>query len=146
MSGRVKAVCVALALAVAGCGDDDSDQFREDYNAAVKGLTKANTEIGQATGDTGRSNRAIAKEFRGIADMVEQTRLDLARLDPPEDAKDEFNRLLSGLDQRVQDLNGVAAAVKKGSPSAASRALRAVSRTDEKILDAERALRQAVDG
>ena len=38
---RLTAVCLAalaVALTAAGCGGDDSDQFREDYNAAVDRL------------------------------------------------------------------------------------------------------------
>jgi hypothetical protein len=67
------ALC-ALALALAaGCGGDDANQFREDYNTTVDRLSTINGEIGSATsGSAGESSAAIAKQ--------------LADLDPPEDA------------------------------------------------------------
>ena len=36
------ALALALVLPAVGCGGEDSDQFREDYNAAVDELSKIN--------------------------------------------------------------------------------------------------------
>jgi hypothetical protein len=150
MAARCKVVfaVLALALAGAGCGgDDDSEQFREDYNAAVDRLSKINTDIGQAAGGAaGQSNRAIAEEFEGIADTAEQTRSDLAELEPPGDATDEFDRLLAALAEGVDDLKAVARAARQGDPQEASDAVRSLSRSGQEITQAENALKQAVDG
>ena len=102
------AVCaLALVVGVAGCGGDDSNQFREDYNAAVENLTDINSEIGSATaGGAGQSNAAIAKELDKIADAADTARGELADLDPPEDAKQEFDKLLAALDTGVADDGG----------------------------------------
>jgi hypothetical protein len=147
---RIAAVCLAaliLALPAAGCGGDDADQFREDYNAAVDKLSKINNDIGSAAGGAaGESNTAIAKEFDKIADTAEQTRSDLADLDPPEDAKDEFDKLLSALEKGVDDLRAVASAAKSNSPEEANQAVQDLARTGEEITEAENALKQAVDG
>ena len=103
---RVATVVALALLAVVpavGCGGDNSDQFREDYNAAVDKLSKINTDIGSAAGGAGeRSNAKIANEFNQIADTAEQTRSDLAGLDPPEDAKEEFDKLLAALEKGVE--------------------------------------------
>ena len=89
------ALILAFALPVAACGEDDANQFREDYNAAVDRLSKINNDIGAATGGaSGQTNKEIAAEFEQIADTAEQTRTDLSELTPPEDAQDEFDRLL----------------------------------------------------
>jgi hypothetical protein len=136
----------AIALPVAGCGGD-SDQFREEYNAAVEKLTNINSDIGSATGGAaGRSNAAIAKQFEKIADTAETTRSDLADLEPPEDAKDEFDALLSALRDGVKDLRAVASAAKADNPEEASQAVQQLAQSGQEITRAENALKQAVDG
>jgi ABC-type transporter Mla subunit MlaD len=138
---------LAVALPGAGCGGDDSDQFREDYNAAVEKLSRINSDIGSATGGAaGQSNDAIAREFDKIADTAEQTRSDLADLDPPDDAKEEFDTLLSSLGQGVDDLRAVASAAKSDNPAKANEAVRDLARTGQEITEAENALKKAVDG
>ena len=86
-AAALAAMTLAIALPAAACGGDDTDEFRADYNAAVENLSKVNDDIGQAGGDAGESNQQIAKKFDEIADTAEQTRTDLAALEPPEDAK-----------------------------------------------------------
>jgi ABC-type transporter Mla subunit MlaD len=138
---------LAVALPAAGCGGDDSDQFREDYNAAVERLSKINSDIGSAAGGAaGQSNDAIAREFDKIADTAEQTRSDLAELDPPDDAKEEFDTLLASLEQGVDDLRAVASAAKSDNPAKANEAVRDLARTGQEITEAENALKKAVDG
>ena len=147
---RLTAVCLAalaVVLPAAGCGGDDSDQFREDYNAAVERLSSINSDIGSAAGGAaGQSNDAIAREFDKIADTAEQTRSDLAELDPPDDAKEEFDALLASLEQGVDDLRAVASAAKSDNPAEANEAVRDLARTGKEITEAENALKKAVDG
>ena len=122
---RLTAVCLAalaVALPASGCGGDDSDQFREDYNAAVERLSSINS------------------------DTAEQTRSDLAELDPPDDAKEEFDALLASLEQGVDDLRAVASAAKSDNPAEANEAVRDLARTGKEITEAENALKKAVDG
>jgi hypothetical protein len=146
---RTRTAVLALAVAVAfgGCGGDDSTQFRDDYNAAVGRLAAVNTQIQQATeGAAPQSNRRIAREFSRIARSADRTRRRLARLDPPKDARDEYDRLLSALDDGVRDLDAVAAAARRDDPRAARRAVRSLAKSGEGIMAAEDALRRAVDG
>jgi len=143
----VAALAVLLALVVAGCGGEDSDQFREDYNAAVGKLAKVSAEIESAAGGSGRqSNAEIAKQFNQIADTAEQTRAELAGLDPPKDAKEEFDELLGALDQGVGDLRSVAKAAKSDNPQKAGRAAARLARSGREITAAEDSLKKAVDG
>jgi hypothetical protein len=142
----VIALAALLTLTAAACGGDDSDQFREDYNAAVDRLSKINTDIGTAAGGArDQSNKAIAKEFNQIADTAEQTRSRLSDLDPPEDAKDEFDKLLSALGTGVEDLRSVAKAARANSPQEANQAVKKLAQTGQKITEAETALKAAVD-
>jgi hypothetical protein len=146
---RFGALVLALLLSVSGCGDEDdgADRFRQDYNAAVEPLSKINSDIGDATGGAaGQSNRAIAGEFDRIADTAAKTRSALSGLEPPEDAKDEFDELLAALEKGVSDLRAVAKAARADNPQAANEAVESLSESGEEISEAENALKRAVDG
>ena len=141
------ALILAFAIPVAACGEDDANQFREDYNAAVDRLSKINNDIGAATGGaSGQTNKEIAAEFEQIADTAEQTRTDLSELTPPEDAQDEFDRLLAALQDGVADLRAVAKAATSNDPEAAAAAVQDLSESGTEITEAENALKTAVDG
>jgi hypothetical protein len=141
------ALILTLAIPVAACGEDDANQFREDYNAAVDKLSKINNDIGAATGGaSGQTNKEIAAEFEQIADTAEQTRTDLAELTPPEDAQDEFDALLAALEDGVDDLRAVAKAATSNDPEAAAQAVQDLSESGAEITEAENALKTAVDG
>ena len=141
------ALTLAFAVPAVGCGEDDSAQFRDDYNRAVQRLTQINNDIGEAAGESsGQSNREIARRFERIADSAEQTRTDLAELAPPEDARDEFDKLLSALETGVEDLRALAEAAIAGRPQAVSKAVEALSESGQEITAAEDALTEAVDG
>jgi hypothetical protein len=138
---------LALALPMASCGGDDSNQFREDYNAAVNNLSKINSEIGSVSaGTAGQSNAAIAKELNKIAGAADKARGDLAELDPPEDAKKEFDTLLAALETGVDDLRAMAKAAKANNPEQAQAAAQALTKSGQEITAAENALKTAVDG
>ena len=141
------ALILLAVLPATGCGGDNSDQFREDYNAAVNKLSKINTDIGSATGGgPDQSNAAIAKEFNQIADTAKQTRSDLVGLEPPEGAEEEFDELLSSLEKGVGDLRAVAKAARSNNPQRYNRAVEALAESGREITAAETALKKAVDG
>ena len=141
------ALILLAVLPAAGCGSDNSDEFREDYNTAVTKLSKINTDIGSATGGGGdQSNAAIAKEFNEIADTVDQTRSDLARLEPPDEATAQFDELLSALEKGVGDLSSVAKAAKSNNPQRYNRAVERLAESGREITAAETSLKKALDG
>jgi uncharacterized membrane protein YccC len=146
---RLAALALALVLGPAGCGggEDDANQFREDYNAAVDRLNDVNSNI-QQSGENlaGQSGEQIAQEFNRIADTAEKTRQELQDLDPPEDAQDEFDRLLSAVGQGVDDLRATADAARQEDQQRFLEAAQQLSQTGERISEAESALKSAVDG
>jgi hypothetical protein len=146
---RLAAIALALALGAAGCGGggDDADQFREDYNAAVDRLNEVNTNI-QESGQSiaSQSGEEIAEDFNRIAETAEKTRQDLEDLDPPDDAQQEFDRLLSSVEEGVQALRATAEAAREENQQRFLEAAQRLSQTGEKITEAESALKQAVDG
>jgi methyl-accepting chemotaxis protein len=137
----------ALSLPVAACGESEDTEFKEDYNTAVKPLSELNTDIGSSIGGaSGRSNDAIAKEFEQLADKAQQTRDNLAELEPPEDARESFDELLSSLKKGTDDLRAVAQAAKDGDPAAAREASESLVSSGRAIQKAETELQDAVEG
>jgi hypothetical protein len=137
----------ALSLPVSACGESEETEFKEDYNAAVKPLSELNTDIGSSIGGaSGRSNDAIAKEFEQLADKAQQTRNNLADLEPPDGAQESFDELLSSLKKGTEDLRAVAQAAKDGDPAAAREASEALVSSGRAIQQAETELQNAVDG
>ena len=70
----------------------------------------------------------------------------LAELEPPEDAKDSFDELLSSLQDGTDDLRAIATAAREGDPAAARQATQDLQASGQEIQKAETALQEAVDG
>ena len=128
-------VIVLVLLAVAGCGGNSGDSFTEDYNKAVKPLSELNTGMG-----------TDAAQFDKLAERTGETRDNLAELDPPEDAQDEMDQLLTGLDDVTHDLSGVANAVRSKDPVKQQDAAKQLVKSSAAVQQAETALQKAVEG
>ena len=147
LSAAVAALMILASFALVACGESEDNQFKEDYNEAVKPLSELNSDIGNSIGTAaGKSNNELANEFNKLADKAQQTRDNLSELDPPEDAKEEFDKLLSSLQDGTDDLKAVAQAAKDGDPQAAAEASQDLVQSGTEIQKAETALQQAVDG
>jgi hypothetical protein len=127
-------VVVLVLLAMAGCGGGD-DSFAEDYNKAVEPLAGLQSEMGTS-----------ARQFDRLAEKTRQTRANLADLDPPEDAQEEMDTLLSGLAGVTEDLTAVADAVRSKDSVKQQRAAKRLVESSTEVQRAETALQQAVEG
>ena len=128
------AVALLVLLVVAGCGGGN-DSFTEDYNDAVKPLSELGANVGSSAG-----------EFDRLAAKTKKTRDNLADLDPPDDAQDEMDKLLSGLEGVTRDLSAVAAAVREKDPAEQAEAAKQLVKSSSEVQRAETALQQAVEG
>jgi hypothetical protein len=128
-------VMALVLLAVAGCGGGSDDSFTEDYNEAVKPLSELKSDMG-----------TDAAQFDKLAERTDETRDNLADLDPPDDAQDEMDRLLAGLDRVTEDLSGVADAVRSKDPVEQQKAAKRLVQSSADVQQAETALQQAVEG
>jgi hypothetical protein len=128
-------VVVLVLLALAGCGGGSDDSFTEDYNQAVRPLSELKTDMG-----------TNAAQFDKLAERTGETRDNLADLDPPDDAQDEMDRLLAGLDRVTDDLSGVADAVRSKDPVKQQNAAKRLVKSSADVQQAETALQQAVNG
>ena len=125
---------VLVLLAMAGCGGGN-DSFTEDYNRAVRPLSELRANLG-----------TDAKDFDRLARRTEQTRENLAELDPPEDAQDELDTLLGRLDEVTVDLSAVARATRSEDVVRQRRAAKRLVESSAEVQRAETALQRAVGG
>jgi flagellar basal body rod protein FlgB len=123
-----------VLLALAGCGGSDGS-FTNDYNEAVKPLR----DFGQGMGTQ-------AREFDRLAQRTSQIRRNLAELDPPDHAQDEFDALLARLDRVTADVRAVAAATRSKDVVRQRRAAKRLVRSSTAVQRAETALKAAVEG
>jgi hypothetical protein len=127
-------VALLVLLVVAGCGGGN-DSFTDDYNQAVKPLSELKTGAGSSAG-----------EFDRLADRTRKTRENLADLDPPDDAQDEMDKLLSGLEGVTRDLSAVADGIRSKDPAQQADAAKQLVKSSTEVQQAESALQQAVEG
>ena len=125
-------MALLVLLAPAACGGSDSS-FAEDYNRAVEPLSRLGARMG-----------ARASEFDRLARRTERTRANLSKLDAPDDAKQEFDKLLTELDQVTDDLNAVADATRSKDVVEQRKAAKQLVRSGAEVQRAEAALRAAV--
>jgi uncharacterized membrane protein YccC len=145
---RAAGFLLLAALIGLGCGEGDetTNQFREGYNAAIERLNEVNTNL-QESGEelTSQPGSKIAREFEGIADTAAQTRSELAELQPPEEARDEFDDLLAAIGQGVDDIRGVADAARSRNQVRFQEATEALEESAQEISAAEQELKDAVE-
>jgi methyl-accepting chemotaxis protein len=145
---RAAIFLLIAALAGVGCGGDDgaSDEFRDGYNAAIERLNDVNTGIEESGEElVSKPGPQIAREFDRIADTAAQTRADLAELEPPEDARDEFDDLLAAIEEGVASIRAVAGAAREENQQQFQDAAEALSESGEEISQAESELKDAVE-
>ena len=87
----------------------------------------------------------IAKEFDRIAETAAQTRADLAKLEPPEAARDAFDELLGAIEDGVTNIRAVADAAREENQQEFLEATEALSESGEEITAAENELKDAVE-
>jgi hypothetical protein len=133
--GLRSAAAVLVLLLAAGCGGGDETSFARDYNRAVRPLSRLGEHVGTKPSSFDRLARGTAA-----------TRRNLARLDPPDGARDELDAMLRELDHVTADLRGVARAARGGDVVKQRRAARALVRSSNAVQAAETRLKRAVQG
>src|SRR5688500_4477799 len=126
------AALLLVLLAPVGCGGDESS-FTEDYNRAVKPLTRLGRDIGTKPAS-----------FERLARSTERTRGELSRLDAPDDARGEFEALLARLDGVTESLGAMARAERSKDVVKQRRAAKRLVRSGNAFERAETALKRAV--
>ena len=128
---------LAIALAGAGCGGSEQNDFVEGYNAATAPLTQLTTDL------SGTPDQASLDK---MADGLDDVRVKLGELDAPDGAQDELDAMLASLETNTAEVRKMAKAVKSGDVQKLSAATQSFSTEGAKLVAAEQALRAAVDG
>jgi hypothetical protein len=147
---RPLVVTLVLLAALGGlaCGDDDgtADRFSEGYNQAVQRLNEVNSNIQESGAElAARPGDEIAREFERIATSADRTRDDLAELEPPDEAREEFDALLAAIGDGVSDIRAAADAARSGNQDRFAAAAERLSRSGQEIGAAEQKLKNAVE-
>jgi hypothetical protein len=128
---------LAVALAGAGCGSSDENNFIEDYNAATQPLTELATSISGSPDEA-----SLDKMATGLEDVKAK----LADLDAPGDAQDELDALIASIEANTAEVRKMSKAVKSQDVEQLTAAAESFSTEGQKLVQAEEALRQAVEG
>jgi hypothetical protein len=128
---------VALVVAAAGCGGSDSNDFVESYNAATKPLTELTAGLS--------SGEPSADSLNQMADGLADVKTKLAALDAPEGAQDELDAMLTSIDESTAQVRTMAKAVKSQDVEQLTQATQEFSASGTELVQAEEALRAAVE-
>jgi hypothetical protein len=128
------AAALLVLLAVVGC-EGDENTFSQDYNRAVRPLSRLGEHVGTKP-----------SSFDALARRTHETRRNLAQLDPPDGTQDEMKALLARLDAVTADLRGVAKAARGHDVVVQRRAARHLVRSSNAVEQAETRLKNAVEG
>ena len=103
-----------LALAAAGCGGGGGDpltkaEFTRQGNDVCQELDRKVEDLGAP-----ESLEAV-EEFTGrAADIARNGRDELAKLEPPDDLQEDYDRLLGMLDEEIEDIERLGEAAAGG--------------------------------
>jgi methyl-accepting chemotaxis protein len=147
---RARAAVLVLLAMPAGlaCGDDDdtADRFRDGYNQAIERLNEVNSDI-QESGEqlAAQPGAEIGRQFDRIAETAARTRAELAELEPPEQAREEFEELLAAVQDGIRDIRAAADAARTESQERFNDAAERLSESGQEIAEAEEELKDAVE-
>jgi hypothetical protein len=140
-------LAVALVFGAVACGDDSNDEFKDQYNEAVRPLSSLGDDIGESlSGAEAQSNQALGAQFEKLADRADRTRQNLSELEPPEGARDQFDELLAALKGAVSDLRAVGESAREGDPTEAAEATQELVESGQRVQEAEADFKDAVEG
>jgi len=129
-------VLLAVALAGAGCGSSDENGFVDGYNQATAPLRELSNDFG--------SGKQAQQRLENVADKLDDVQSRLARLEPPDGARDELDRMVAAIDDNSEQVRALAKAVKSGSVDRLTAATKRYSKVGDELVKAEQALRDAV--
>jgi hypothetical protein len=133
-------VVLAVTLVAAGCGSSDDAEFVDGYNAAVAPLSTTMSGLSSSP-----NLAAASRSFDQVADGLDDVRADLAALEPPEDAADEFDRMLVALEKGTRQVRVMAGAAKDGDLKRLTRVTAKFSATGTDLVKIEQQLRTILE-
>ncbi len=136
-------VFVALAVAVAGCGNDARDRYKEDYKRVVAPVARAlgtSTQRVEAAKTLNKRLVVLDKARRALDTAAGK----LKKLDPPSEAQAEHDRFVKVLERYAADIRAYELAVRRGDARGVRRSLDALGRDPARLKQANEALAEKV--
>jgi DNA polymerase II large subunit len=137
-------VLVAVAVALGGCGDSETDRYKADVKAVIEPL--------RATRDSTNKRVAAARNLQERIAALDETRraletaaAKLETLDPPEDAKAEHDNFVTQLRRSARDIRRFERAANGQRPRAVRQSLDALRTDTARLREANDALKEKVD-
>jgi hypothetical protein len=147
---------VAAAVAVAGCGDSGSSTTvpsKAEYKATYASLNSDINALGVSISNainksSGKSNKAIAKEFNDLADRTHAAAKKVDDATPPDDATIQKQQaaLVAGLNTAADDLAAIGKASEKKDLKAAGTAAGKFTRDNAGVANPHLQLNKIVLG
>ena len=143
----VLAGALCAALAAAGCGGNEEEEYRDDFNDAAKTFEERLTEAGTTMRQAGqaKSRERYAEGVDQLQTAGEEFRNDLDDLDPPEDAESGQRALANAIDQFSTAVGSINAAVQADDESAIKAEAARVQAAGRRVDDAIKQVKEAVE-
>jgi hypothetical protein len=133
---------LAVSLVAAGCASGEDADFIDGYNTAVAPLS---TMMSDASLSPAGNPAAASKSMNRVADRLDDVRADLAALEAPEDATDEFDRMLVELEKGTKQVRVMARAARHNDLSKLTKATADFAATGTNLVAIEQELRTIVE-
>jgi hypothetical protein len=101
-------LAVTAALALAGCGTGEKNDYVQSVNEATTEMTKALSSVG----NVGTDPAAMATTLQKGSDAIEKAATDFEAIDPPDNAKHAHTLMVDGLHSLATTFEEAATAAK----------------------------------
>jgi hypothetical protein len=138
-------LALALALlALAGCGESETDKYVDEYSPLNDKLLKVGSDLGTTIeGADSKSDRALAKQLSALAARLDGVNKEIAALDTPAELKDEAKTLNKSLEKTTGDVEDFAGAAREHDAEAAAAAAVQLSTDAQAVNTAQNKLARA---
>jgi hypothetical protein len=124
---RTLLVVVAALATLAGCGDDEAEEFRQDLRPLEQRAEEQQSVTSGLLRSVRLGSRADARELRAQAAQLSATYDEIAEVEPPDDYAEPFAEYVSANHSAVRDLRKLAAELEGGD-------LRGVRQASSRVL------------
>jgi hypothetical protein len=133
-------VAVTAALALAGCGSSEKNDYVKSVNQATTEMTKALSSVGNVGSDPAQMSATLQKG----SDAIEKAAKDFQAIDPPDNAKHAHQLMVDGLNSLATTFDDAAAAAKAKDTDKVIAALGNIQSSDgaKKIQEAQTELQK----
>jgi hypothetical protein len=144
MSRWLTSLALVAALAVAACGEDKEETYKEDFPAVNDKIVALGTDVAKTIrGASTQSDEQIEKEFGEYAQRMGDLQQEADELEPPDDLKSDQDDLTGAMGDIQGSLENIEKAAGDGDANAARQATLQLVRSSAQLREARRKLAKA---